>query len=83
MADWRKVRLGEVCRFKYGVMPKKSDLASEGYPVYSGYRHVGFSPSYHYADPEIIVVARGVGGTGDQDDSAVLLSDESLNRNSA
>jgi type I restriction enzyme S subunit len=65
MADWRKVRLGEVCRFKYGVMPKKSDLASEGYPVYSGYRHVGFSPSYHYADPEIIVVARGVGGTGD------------------
>ena len=65
MASWRRVRLGEICRFKYGEMPKKGDLASQGYPVYSGYRHVGLSPRYHYAEPEIIVVARGVGGTGD------------------
>ncbi|MDR3412386.1 MAG: restriction endonuclease subunit S [Formivibrio sp.] len=65
MANWRKVRLGEICRFKYGEMPKKNDLSPEGYPVYSGYRYVGFSPRYHYAEPEIIVVARGEGGTGD------------------
>ena len=65
MANWRKVRLGEICRFKYGEMPKKNDLTPEGYPVYSGYRYVGFSPRYHYAEPEIIVVARGEGGTGD------------------
>ncbi len=65
MANWRRVRLGEICKFKYGEMPKKGELASDGYPVYSGYRRVGFSPRYHYAEPEIIVVARGVGGTGD------------------
>lgn len=65
MANWRRVRLEEVCRFKYGEMPKKSDLATEGYPVYSGYRLVGYSSRYHYQEPEIIVVARGVGGTGD------------------
>jgi type I restriction enzyme S subunit len=46
-------------------MPKKTDLTTEGYPVYSGYRLVGHSSSYHYREPEIIVVARGVGGTGD------------------
>lgn len=65
MASWRTVKLGEICRFKYGEMPKKSDLSEEGYPVFSGYRLVGHSTRYHYRESEIIVVARGVGGTGD------------------
>jgi type I restriction enzyme S subunit len=59
------VRLGDICRFKYGEMPKKTDLADKGYPVFSGYRLVGHATRYHYSEPEIIVVARGVGGTGD------------------
>jgi len=59
------VKLGEICSFKYGQMPGSDDLATEGYPVFSGYRIVGYSPRYHYRDPEIVVVARGVGGTGD------------------
>jgi type I restriction enzyme S subunit len=46
-------------------MPKKTDLADKGYPVFSGYRLVGHATRYHYSEPEIIVVARGVGGTGD------------------
>lgn len=46
-------------------MPKQIDLTDEGYPVFSGYRLVGRSSRYHYSEPEIIVVARGVGGTGD------------------
>src|SRR5438445_631389 len=50
MAKWRRVRLGEVCRFKYGEMPKQSDLTTEGYPVYSGYRLVGYSSRYHYRE---------------------------------
>lgn len=62
---WRKAKLGEVCRFKYGEMPTKSDLTDEGHPVFSGYRQVGCSHRYHYRDPQVIVVARGVGGTGD------------------
>jgi type I restriction enzyme S subunit len=63
--NWRRVELGDICKFKYGQMPKKTDLSETGYPVFSGYRIVGSARSYHYEHPEIIVVARGVGGTGD------------------
>jgi type I restriction enzyme S subunit len=65
MSSWRTVKLGDICRFKYGEMPKKTDLSDDGYPVFSGYRLVGYSTRYHYRESEIIVVARGVGGTGD------------------
>ncbi len=65
MAAWRSAKLGEICRFKYGEMPKPSDISEEGYPVFSGYRLVGHSNRYHYRNSEIIVVARGIGGTGD------------------
>lgn len=58
-------RLGDFCDFKYGKMPSKSDLVETGFPVFSGYRIVGAASSYHYEKPEIVVVARGVGGTGD------------------
>lgn len=64
-ANWRKVKLAEICSFKYGQMPKREDLVEAGHPIFSGYRVVGYSTKYHYRDPEIIVVARGVGGTGD------------------
>ena len=63
--NWHRFKLGEICSFKYGEMPKKSELVAQGYPIFSGYRLVGHSCRYHYNDPEIIVVARGVGGTGD------------------
>ena len=62
---WSKVRLGEICSFKYGQMPDKKDLRDVGYPVFSGYGIVGASTKFHYEEPQIIVVARGVGGTGD------------------
>ena len=65
MGKWNKVTLGSICSFKYGQMPKKSELVDTGYPVFSGYRIVGYSKIYHYKEPEIIVVARGEGGTGD------------------
>jgi type I restriction enzyme S subunit len=62
---WPKYTLGDLCSFKYGHMPRKTDLCDDGYPVFSGYRIVGYATTYHYEEPEIIVVARGVGGTGD------------------
>jgi type I restriction enzyme, S subunit len=64
-AGWNKVSLGEICSFKYGQMPKKDDLVDTGYPVFSGYGVVSASTRFHYEEPQIIVVARGVGGTGD------------------
>ena len=47
-------------------MPKK-DLVSLGgqFPIYSGYRIVGSYPEYNLEQSELIIVARGVGGTGD------------------
>jgi len=65
MVSWKKVQLGQICSFKYGQMPNKADLRDVGYPVFSGYGIVGASTKFHYETPQIIVVARGVGGTGD------------------
>lgn len=64
-SEWKRLALGQICKFKYGQMPKKTDLCETGFPVFSGYGIVGFANSYHYEQPEVIVVARGVGGTGD------------------
>ena len=62
---WEKVKLKEVAEFKYGKMPKKENLSNSGFPVYSGYRITGFTDQYLFEKPTLIVVARGVGGTGD------------------
>lgn len=59
------VELGEICTMKYGKMLPKDLAVNEGFPVYSGYRITGYSKEYLYKDPMLLVVARGVGGTGD------------------
>mgnify|MGYP000183344107 CR=1 FL=1 len=52
--------------FRYGKMPDKSKITDTGdYPVWSGYRYVGFYDEKNINKDEIVVVARGVGGTGD------------------
>ena len=58
---FKKYKISEISKSMfYGSMPKDNDIAENGkYPVFSGYRFVGFS------NKKNIVVARGVGGTGD------------------
>ena len=52
--------------FKYGKMPRKSKIKENGkYPIYSGYRYVGYYDEYNTEANQLIIVARGVGGTGD------------------
>lgn len=52
--------------FRYGKMPDKSKISDSGdYPVWSGYRYVGYYDEKNVNKDEIVVVARGVGGTGD------------------
>ena len=64
MEGMKTYRLGDISEMKYGKLPPGSK--SEGmYPVYSGYRYVGFTNTYNCAKGTLIVVARGVGGTGD------------------
>lgn len=70
-STWMEVKLNEICSMKYGKMPLQSDLFEEGYPVFSGYRIVGYHKEYLYEEREIVVVARGVGGTGHQ--SSVII----------
>lgn len=64
MVELRK--FGDFATFKYGKMPDKKKLKENGkYPVYSGYRYVGYYEEFNTEANQIIVVARGVGGTGD------------------
>lgn len=59
-------KFGDFASFKYGKMPDKKLLSDSGaYPVYSGYKYVGFYNEYNTEEKQLIIVARGVGGTGD------------------
>jgi len=61
----KTVKLKEIVSMKYGIMPKTSIISENGYPVYSGYGVTGYAKQFLYREPQLIVVARGVGGTGD------------------
>lgn len=62
---WKREKLGDIADFKYGKMPITKLLLDKGYPIFSGYRITGYYPEYTIDEPSIIIVARGVGGTGD------------------
>lgn len=58
--------LGSFSEMKYGKMPDKSRITDHGkYPIFSGYRITGFYDECNLPGSELVVVARGVGGTGD------------------
>ena len=60
-----EVRLSEVAKFSYGKMPKKDLLWQGEYPTFSGYKYQYKYPEFNCDEGEVIIVARGVGGTGD------------------
>jgi type I restriction enzyme S subunit len=62
---WSVLKLGEISNLKYGKMPKANKKNERGYPIYTGYRISGYYQEKMFSDPTLIVVARGVGGTGD------------------
>jgi type I restriction enzyme, S subunit len=62
---WTEFPLEDLAEMKYGKMPKKDKIKTNGFPIFSGYRVVGFYDEFMFEKPELIVVARGVGGTGD------------------
>lgn len=65
MSEWAEIKLGEIASFSYGTMPKKEKLGNGPYPTFSGYRYQYKYPEYNCENDDLIVVARGVGGTGD------------------
>lgn len=60
------MKFGDFASFRYGKMPIKKQVTESGkFPIYSGYRYVGFYDEYNTEANQLIIVARGVGGTGD------------------
>ena len=64
MEKWKEYKLGDISTMKYGKLPPSP--SEEGkYPIWSGYRYVGMADSFNCSKGTMVVVARGVGGTGD------------------
>jgi type I restriction enzyme S subunit len=59
----KEYTLKELAAFKYGQIIKPSEFGK--YPVFSGYRVTGFTDKYNCEKGNVVLVARGVGGTGD------------------
>jgi type I restriction enzyme S subunit len=65
MSEWKEYKLGEIATFSYGSLPKKQLLGKGEYITYSGYKYLESYPEYNCEEGDVILVARGVGGTGD------------------
>jgi type I restriction enzyme, S subunit len=65
MIEIKEYILGDIAEFEYGKMPNKKHLGEGIYPTFSGYKYQYLYPEYNCEIGDIIVVARGVGGTGD------------------
>ena len=63
--DWRVEKLQSFCKLKYGKMLDSELFLPKGYPVFSGYGIRGYYSEYMYEDPQILVLCRGVSGTGE------------------
>jgi type I restriction enzyme S subunit len=64
-SEWKSYQLADLTKFKYGKFLAKSQLDESGFPVFSGYGVVGYLPTYQFDDPQLLIVCRGEGGTGD------------------
>ncbi|GAB1431656.1 restriction endonuclease subunit S [Spirochaetota bacterium] len=66
-SEFKNIRWGDFAQFRYGRMPDKIKVSDDSslYPIYSGYRIVGYYDEFNTEEGELVIVARGVGGTGD------------------
>ena len=63
--DGRDDEIWRFCFFQIWKTANQEITESGKYPIYSGYRYVGFYDEYNTEANQLIIVARGVGGTGD------------------
>lgn len=62
---WEVGKLETVSNLKYGKMLDSDKFLDTGYPVFSGYGVRGYYSEYMYEEPQILVLCRGVSGTGE------------------
>jgi type I restriction enzyme S subunit len=65
VSEWREIIFSEIADFSYGTMPRKEKIGQGIYPTFSGYKYQDKYPDFNCEQGDLIVVARGVGGTGD------------------
>ena len=65
MSEWKEYKLGDIASFSYGKLPKHDLLGKGSYVTFSGYKYIERYPEYNCEKGDVILVARGVGGTGD------------------
>ena len=62
---WEFKSLEDIASLKYGKMLDSDLFLDKGYPVFSGYGVRGYYSEYMYEEPQILVLCRGVSGTGE------------------
>jgi len=62
---WGVEKLEKFTKMKYGKMLASDLFLEKGYPVFSGYGVRGYYSEYMYEQPQILVLCRGVSGTGE------------------
>lgn len=60
----KEYKVEDIAKIKYGKMPPKDIIKDSGYPVFSGYGITGYASNYNTKEPSVVIIARGVGGTG-------------------
>lgn len=64
-SEWKEYKLGEIGVFEYGKLPDKKHIGQGSYKIFTGYKVTDNYPTFNCNEGDVIVVARGVGGTGD------------------
>lgn len=62
---WEVGKLDKVSTLRYGKMLDSDNFLEQGFPVFSGYGIRGYYSEYMYEEPQILVLCRGVSGTGE------------------
>lgn len=62
---WKVEKLENFTKMKYGKMLDSGLFLEKGYPVFSGYGIRGYYSEYMFEEPQILVLCRGVSGTGE------------------
>ncbi|MEJ9971859.1 restriction endonuclease subunit S [Escherichia coli] len=65
MSEWMEIAFKDACSFSYGKMPKKEKIGHGSFQIFTGYKYLDSYPEYNCDQGDVIVVARGVGGSGD------------------